>query len=97
MAGSIQTAHTSWLMAIAHIQSAQMSWKLLLQKYGMHLTVLILWRMVIAHTRYKMKPQEIEFNLDGQVKVDSVVEKRKSAKLTTGQTVVFKNHSVKII
>lgn len=34
---------------------------------------------------------------DGQVKVDGQIETRKSLKLTAGQTVVFKNHSVTII
>jgi ribosome-associated protein len=34
---------------------------------------------------------------DGQVRVNGVVEKRKSLKLTSGQVVIFNNHSIKII
>lgn len=34
---------------------------------------------------------------EGQVRVDGNVETRKSFKLTAGQVVVYKNHSVKII
>lgn len=33
---------------------------------------------------------------DGQVSVDGKTEYRKSLKLTVGQTVVYKNHSIKI-
>lgn len=34
---------------------------------------------------------------DGQVRVNGKIETRKSSKLTAGQTVIFNNHSVKII
>ena len=34
---------------------------------------------------------------DGQVRVNGVIEKRKSLKLTSGQIVIFNNHSIKII
>lgn len=34
---------------------------------------------------------------DNQVRVDGKVETRKSLKLTIGQVVVYKNHSVKIV
>lgn len=34
---------------------------------------------------------------DGQVRVDGLVETRKSLKLTAGQTVTFNNHSVTVI